>query len=571
MIKNHWLAPRVSTFLATAAATVLAACGGDPSGPGINDNSLAPGQAKAVGGTSITVDGGSTGTENVLVLVDTSLGTAATKVSYTLTATGTGAAGAVSQPATALLPSPQGATTRPAAGVAAPAADMSYGMRLNARSRGRFEGRFSAARAAYRSAGANIGGISRSLGVADAQVGDLVNVNVGTEDPCDAISRRGTRVVAIGTQSIVLSDTLNPSGGFTTADFQRFAAKFDTLVYPLDVANFGAPGDVDANKKVVLLFSSAVNALTPKNSESYVAGFFYNRDLFPTGNTTQFGEGCAGSNYSELFYLLAPDPTGLVNGNIRKTSFVDSVTTSVIAHEFEHLINASRRLYITPNVEEFEVGWLDEGLAHVAEELLFYRESGVSPKANLDSVAIRSSDKIRFAFNNDQSSNASRYREFLSAPSANSPFRDDDSLATRGATWNLLRYLADRKGTAEAATWQALTKGPAAGITNLTAVFGGDLPARVRDWSVSHYMDDLISGLPAEYTQESWNWHSLYKALTKGGPYPLEVKAITGGTASGELIGGSSAYYRFSIPPNTSATFTLSTGGPIAARVVRIR
>ena len=568
MMKIHRCALRISTLLPAAVAVVLAACG-DPSGPA-EDNSLAPGQSKAVGGTTVTVEGGSTGSENVLVLVDTALtDSARTKVSYTVTVTGTGAAGAVSLPATALVPSPQGPALR-AAGVTAPELDISYGARLNARDRTRLQRGFSAARAAYRARSTAAGGISRSLGVAPPQVGDIINFNVGTDDACDDIVTRAGRVVAIGTQSIVVADTQNPSGGFTTADYQRFAARFDTLVYPLDVANFGAPGDVDANSKILLLFTSAVNELTPRNSESYVAGFFYNRDLFPTNNTPQFGPGCAGSNYSELFYLLAPDPTGLVNGNVRKTSFVDSVTTSVTAHEFEHLINASRRLYITQGVEEFEVGWLDEGLAHVAEELLFYRESGVSPKANLDSIAIRSSDKIRFAFNNDQSSNSSRYHDFLAAPSKNSPFRADDSLSTRGATWNLLRYLADRKGTSEAATWLALVRGPSAGNANLKAVFGGDLSARVRDWSVSHYMDDLISGLPAEFTQESWNWHSLYKAIYKA-PYPLEVKALTGGTASGELIEGSSAYYRFSIPPNTSATLTLSPGGPIAARVVRVR
>ena len=568
MTEIHRRAPRVSTLLPAAAVIVLACGGGDASGPGVNDNSLAPGQGKAFGATTLTVEGGASGTENVLVLVDTNLASAAAKFAYQVTLTGTGAAGAVSPPATALIPASQ-AATRTATSITEPVLDIGFGMRLNARNRARFAGGFRAARAAYQARSANMGGISRSLGVVDPQIGDVVNINVGLE-PCDAVVNRGARVVAIGAQSIVLADTLNPSGGFTTADFQRFAARFDTLVYPLDVANFGAPGDVDANKKIVLLFSSAVNAMTPKGSESYVAGFFYNRDLFPTVSSTEF-EGCAGSNYGELFYLLAPDPTGVVNGNVRKTSFVDSVTTSVIAHEFQHLINSSRRLYITPGVEEFEVGWLDEGLAHIAEELLFYRESGVSPKANLDSIAIRSAERIRNAFNNDQSSNTSRYREFLNAPSENSPFRDDDSLETRGATWNLLRYLADRKGTAEASTWQALAKGPGTGITNLTAVFGGDLPARVRDWSVSHYTDDLLSGLPAEYTQESWNWHSLYKALSKGGPYPLEVKTITGGTASGQLIGGSAAYYRFSIPPNTTATFTLSTPGPIAARVVRIR
>ena len=377
--------------------------------------------------------------------------------------------------------------------------------------------------------------------------------------------------MAIGTRSIVLSDTLNPAGGFTTADFQRFAARFDTLVYPVDVTNFGAPADIDNNQKVVLLFTSAVNALTPPNSASYVAGFFFDRDLFPVADTPQF-QGCAGSNYSEMFYLLAPDPTGLINGNVRRTSFVDSVTTGVLAHEFQHLINASRRLYVTQGVEEFEVVWLNEGLSHIAEELLFYRESGLTPRQNIDSIRIRSTNTIRNAFNTDMSSNTSRYRSFLVAPSANSPFRDDDSLETRGATWNLLRYLADRKTGVEAATWQALVNTTRVGLPNLSAVFGSDIASKVRDWNVSHYTDDASSGLPAEHLQPSWDWHSVFKALAgTGKAYPLDVKTLTGGAASGTLIGGAAAYYRFSIPANTTATLTLTAPGPIDARVVRVR
>src|SRR5215210_1223061 len=102
---------RVSTVLFAGVGLFLAACGGgDSSGPGAVDNSLSPGQAKAVGATALTIEGGASGMENVLVLVDTSPGSAATKVSYQIAATGAGAAGAVSAPATALLPSPDGTT-----------------------------------------------------------------------------------------------------------------------------------------------------------------------------------------------------------------------------------------------------------------------------------------------------------------------------------------------------------------------------------------------------------------------------------------------------------------------------
>jgi hypothetical protein len=230
---------------------------------------------------------------------------------------------------------------------------------------------------------------------------------------------------------------------------------------------------------------------------------------------------------------------------------------------------------VTPDVSEFEAGWLDEGLAHVAEELLFLRQAGLTPRGNLDSIKVRSSERIRISFNDNMSSNASRYRTFLEKTSENSPFNDDDSLETRGAAWSLLRYLADRKAggsTSDAATWQALVNTARIGIPNLASVFGSDLPTRVRDWNVSNYMDDLVTGLPAEFSQPSWHWHSLYKALNKSGPaYPLEVKTLTGGTASGTVLGGSAVYYRFSIPANATATITLSATAPIDAKVVRIR
>jgi hypothetical protein len=317
-----------------------------------------------------------------------------------------------------------------------------------------------------------------------------------------------------------------------------------------------------------------VNELTPRNSGSYVGGFFYDRDLFPITDTPQFA-GCKGSNVGELFYLLAPDPTGLVNGNIRRTGFVDSVTTSVLAHEFQHLINASRRLFVSTTAEDFEVVWLNEGLSHIAEELLFYHEAKLAPRQNIDVTMLRSSPVVRAAFNADQSSNAARYQLYLEKPSESSPYRGDDSLETRGATWNFLRYAADRKAggsTSDAPTWQALVNSSTTGLANLRAVFGSDIAGLVRDWAVSHYADDLNTTVARELTQPSWNFHSIFPALGSGGnSYPLQVRSLQGSSATGTLIGGGAAYYRFSIPANGTATISVTAPGPVQAVVVRVR
>jgi hypothetical protein len=566
---------------ALLAGLALAGChSGDsqsPLPPGVLG--LAPGEgAPLKSSVSLKIDGGPAGSENVLVLVDSSTVGNSGKFTYSIGATGIGSAGAISPPATSRAPTGSLAPAATAL-LSGPRLDIGYGMRLNERNRARLRSGFEAARALQASRSA-WQGLSRSVASAALQVGDVVTVNVSS-DACDSVEKRGARVVAIGAQSIVLSDTLNPTGGFTTTDFQRFTARFDTLVYPLDVSNFGKPADIDQNQKILLLFTSAVNELTPANSNSYVGGFFFDRDLFPVVATTKF-DGCAGSNFGELFYLLAPDPTGVINGNVRRTGFVDSITTSVIAHEFQHLINASRRLYVTPNVQDFEVGWLNEGLSHIAEELLFYHEANLAPRSNISVGMLRSSAALVSAFNADMAANTARYDLFLEKPSENSPFRNDDSLETRGATWNLLRYLADRKasgGGSDVATWQALVNTTLTGAENLADVFGPSLPGQVRDWSFSHYTDDFLPSAAPEYTQPSWNYRSIFPALSgTNNSYPLEVNSLSSGsstsaspTASGTLISGGSAYYRFSIPSGSTAEITLTTNGPVAARVFRVR
>jgi hypothetical protein len=281
-------------------------------------------------------------------------------------------------------------------------------------------------------------------------LGDLVSLNVNGEDACTNAVYHTARVVAISNRAIILSDTLNPKNGFSTADYQRFATRFDTLVYPLDVANFGEPLDIDKNGHIAILFTRAVNELTPPRSNSYVGGFVFSRDLFPTTATAR-AQACAASNQGEYFYMLAPDPSGVVNSNVRTTGFVDSATVPVLAHEFQHLINASRRLYVN-NAATFEDKWLDEGLAHIAEELLFYRESGLVPRSNLDYPGIRATNATRVSFSSDMGGNLSRYRSYLTASAANSPYALDDSLPTRGATWSLLRYAVDRVNAADSFT-----------------------------------------------------------------------------------------------------------------------
>jgi hypothetical protein len=580
----HMSAPfsrrRLSYLGAVVAAALSAACHSqDATGlPPEANGLLTPGEvATAPSGVRLDVAGGPNGGEYLLVVADTATSGSAASA-FQIAASGTASAGSVSRPSTALIPTPASPSLGTAAAVRGPELDVGFGARLNERARRRLRPLFPSARSALvapPAAGLSPAGPRASTARSSVQVGDVVTYNVG-QDACDTIVSHPARIVAVGSKAIVAVDTLNPAGGFTAADYQRFAATFDTLVYPLDVANFGEPQDIDGNGHVVLLFTRAVNELTKRSSESYVGGFFFARDLFPKASTATL-QACRGSNVGEMFYLLAPDPAGTINGNARSAAFVDGLLTGLLGHEFQHLINASRRIYVN-DANDLEDVWLNEGLSHVAEELLFYRQARLAPQGNIDVATLRASATARNAFNADQSANAARYELYLQAPSKNSPIRNDDSLATRGATWDLLRYSADRKirsgGGQESDIWQALVNSKAVGIANLRAVFGSNVGGLLRDWSVSQYVDDAVTDASADYLQPSWNWHSVYSALTDAGTYPLAVTTLPTTGMSGSVIPGGAAFYRFAVPANGTASITLSGGsraGPAIGTVIRLR
>jgi hypothetical protein len=536
------------------------------------DSGIGVGQSFAVtGAQSVNLAPGASDGDYVAVLVNTGT-TAGVNESYSLRGSG------ILNPAVAaLLP----ASPPHAARVdvpPAPTRDVSFESRLRDRERTELTPRIAVARQAMRarmstSASSAVPEPRHAALPASVKLGDVVTVNVnGTQNCTNAIYHRA-RVAAISTHAIVLADSLNPFGGFTDADYARYAARFDSLVYPLDVGAFGEPTDIDGNGRIGLIFTLEVNRLTPAGSPVYVGGFTFSRDLFPITETNR-AKACPTSNEGEFFYLMAPDPTGRVNGNRRTTGFVDTNTTAVIAHEFEHLINSSRRLYVN-NANVFEEKWLDEGLAHIAEELLFYHEAGLAPRMNLGAPDIQASPRRSTAFNLDMTGggNTSRYRGYLFNPSRSSPYAADDSLNTRGAAWNLLRYLADRASSTDGNIFFRLANGPAVGMVNLQNVFGKDVPTKVRDWATSHAVDD-IAATTTDLQQPSWNWHSIYPVLF--GSYPLQIPSLVDGTTySGSIVAGGAANYRFSVPSGGTATLTLggasrAAGSHVQLVVVRI-
>ncbi|HUQ20425.1 MAG TPA: Ig-like domain-containing protein [Gemmatimonadaceae bacterium] len=421
----------------------------------------------------------------------------------------------------------------------------------------------SAAQAAYRDRD-KAGALRYEQSVAIPAIGDHTTFRVPSQDhPCSQFTTITAEVKFINDKTIIYSDITSPAGGFTGTDYQQIGDEFANLIYPTDVAYFGTPLDDDKNGRVIILYTPEVNKLTPSgNPSSFVGGFFWAGDLVGTGD-------CAQSNTAELFYLLTPDPTGQFNGNIRNTTTVRQGTRGTIAHEFQHMINASNRI-ASPIEQEFEDSWLDEGLSHFAEDAVGRVVRGIeeAEDATFSRTLGGSADDFNAFFNQ----NFVRFSLYLKNPGAFSPTSlqtdavPDTGIAVRGAAWALVRYAADQYapgGDVKAFT-RKLAGGPDIGVQNLTKNASGvSYETLIGGFLIANYADNLgIPNLSPLYTYKVYNMRSVLPPLNlNGGSYPLKVNTITGTNyaASGQKVrSGSGVYFFITRPAGAPArTFRL--------------
>jgi hypothetical protein len=384
-----------------------------------------------------------------------------------------------------------------------------------------------------------------------------LNANVLGNTCSDPKDLHGARVVSVFPHVIVMVDTLAPAGGYTNAEMASFGQAFETSGYGLDTLNFGAPTDVDGNGKVLIFFTPGVNRI-PGPPGGFVGGVQTGRDLLPVAT-------CAGSNEGEMFYMPVPDPNKTINGNYsNKTSLANGVLATLV-HEFQHLINIGRRIYVS-NATVAEEVWLNEGLSHIAEELLYYAASGKTPRSNISLTTVQASQAQLDAFNNYQIQNFGRLFSYMLAPEQNSPFAQNDNLETRGAIWQLLRYSADRKGGSERSVWYPLVNTTAAGQQNFNNIFGSVI-GMSRDWAVAQFADDMGFSLASNYTNPSWHFRGLMSALNSGS-FPLFTRSLSTSPIDLTLAGGAASYIRFQVGPGATASLNMTASGlPLPAEV----
>lgn len=375
--------------------------------------------------------------------------------------------------------------------------------------------------------------------------------------------RRVTGIVlAIGEKGIIVEDTA-VSDRFNLGEAAEIAANFDDVIFATDTTYFGTPADIDGNGRVILLFTAAVNALADANPGGYddgiVAGFFCPIDL-----------GIPGGNNAEMFYLVAPDPTGeftdAPDAGLDKDEVLAFVNGTV-AHEFQHLVNAQ-----TGSGGAFDV-WLNEGLSHLAEEVVGHTATGFSPGSDLtlsnyDAVP----DGVEL-FNTYHVGNWFNLHEYLEAPSdtaglvMTSDPPGSQTFRMRGAAWSFLRYLLDRFETnadEPVATRALIHDGSADSRDAVENVFGRSFRDLVADWSAMLTLDDRNPLAPRpDLTLPSYRLRQMFAELgarspsfpSGGFPIPYVTRRLDAdGTLSLDLYSYAAGYLRFEAPAGSGGT-----------------
>jgi hypothetical protein len=386
---------------------------------------------------------------------------------------------------------------------------------------------------------------NRSTAAPLPSVGSRLTLNVNAESACTNPSWRSGTVVAVTERAVVVADSLNPAGGFDVEDYRQFGRLFDTLVYPVVTHNFGTPTDIDGNGRVLLFFTSAVNEMG-RGAGGVIRGFFFSRDLFPRrsvgGPST-----CEASNEAEILYLMVPDAARSAGNSQFDKDNVQRGTVASLAHELQHLVNASQR--VLGRVAGFEESWLNEGLSHIAEELVGNRVAGIGRAENVDYPRLRATPENWDGFARYHRANFNRLGEHLGNPSA-TPLFQEVSTAGRGATWQFLRYAADRKGGEESTIWRALANAPVSGLRNLERALGDDPMIWLRDWAIAVYTDDAIPHVVSTWRQPAWNYRSVFAGIRADNRYPLLTERLPGNdTTSVTIVAGGAAYLTFGVPP----------------------
>lgn len=399
-------------------------------------------------------------------------------------------------------------------------------------------------------------------------------------------------VKAVGQRAAMLEDTATSMLGSSNMDYQALATEFDDLVFGVDVAYFGTPTDIDGNGHVMVLFSPKVNDLSDPASEGIFTGLFNPADLADNGDGDAGGgdnlQTCAAGNEGELLYLVAPDPNGNRDAGAISADQAERIARSTSSHEFQHLLNAANRVIKqSGSFADLEQTWLNEGLSHLAEEIVGFAKSNLQLRSNLSApdAGAGQGGTEEETFNTFIASNLNNLARYLQNPAvtpalvASSPDSVSQSIRMRGFAWVFLRWLADQEfadvqgqvpgtGDPEEQFFRDLAKAGGqnlqSGVANIEGVTGRQWPDILGDFSPMPAVDDDVQSLAGEHRLLTWDMRQIYQS------FPLSARSAGFGSNTFDFtVEGGTAKYIFLSSSGSASGVTIEltdqTGQPLTA------
>jgi hypothetical protein len=299
---------------------------------------------------------------------------------------------------------------------------------------------------------------------------------------------------------------------------------FDDRIFPVISSRFGPAPDVDGDGRFTVLLSSWLEHLG--GGRYAVDGFIRVADLDPTFRPPL-------GNQCDVIYLS----TSLVRGPYLRT---------VLAHEYMHAVLFGQKgrgpSQAAGPVQE-EEGWLDEAIAHLAEDSCGFSTS------NIDY----------------------RVRAFLARPERYQLVVDDyyaadlfRSHGNRGSTYLFLKWCADRYGPG---LLPALVGSRTCGSANLQACTGAAFAELYRGWTLQlagHPLEHIAAGQAASRDQHpDAESHSRPEDWVRSGPRLTRLAADS--VDRWNALGTTSRYVI--VDGSKSEAVEIEVDGPLEARL----
>lgn len=270
------------------------------------------------------------------------------------------------------------------------------------------------------------------------------------EDPQGYVPITG-RLAAEGLHARVYVDVELPISDLAPGLVAETIRLLDDEIIPRSRELLGEHADIDGDGKLAVLVTGWLGKLS--GGRTSLKGCVRSGDFQP-GAHAPFG------NRADVLYLNANLEPGLA-------------LKTLLAHEYTHAVCFSRRFVREDGALAIEDDWLNEAIAHVAEEL--HGGDG----SNLDE----------------------RIACFLAAP-ANAPLEVSDyyraglwrDRGCRGATYLFLRDCVDRFGTG---LLRELVESPLTGRENLEQAIGIPFSELFRRWTIALANEDFVSIPPS--------------------------------------------------------------------------